>query len=91
MADLARHVQFNVNNYDIIVHDNQGNNDNKDNDNQNAQNNQAFQTKLDKLYSLTFWRVHKQHWHSKWSNRKSRILWAEKQGQHYSYLVHLED
>jgi hypothetical protein len=42
MVDLARHVQFNVNHYDIIVHDNQGKNDNNDNDNQNAQNNQKY-------------------------------------------------
>jgi hypothetical protein len=38
MADPARHVQFNINNDDIIVH---ANRDNNDHDNQN--NDQAVQ------------------------------------------------
>jgi hypothetical protein len=49
MADPARHVQFNVNNDDIIVH---ANRDNNDHDNQN--NDQAVQPNVPAQTTLAF-------------------------------------
>jgi hypothetical protein len=46
MADLARHVQFNVNNDDIIIHDNQGNDDNQNNQGSNDQAGQVLQPNI---------------------------------------------